>query len=149
MSGTSLDGLDVALIEISGEGRDLTAEYLEGRSVALRDTGEFLKGLASGGAATAREIAEASHEFTQIHVSAIRELIGASRVDLISAHGQTVYHDRRSVGSCSNPHRLLRPSVARLFTICAKLTSRPEDRVPRSLPLRTPSFSRANRADGR
>lgn len=92
MSATSLDGLDVALIEISGEGRDLTAAFVAGHSVGLGETGEFFEKFAAGTPATARDVAVACREFTETHATAIRELVGSDPVDLICVHGQTVYH---------------------------------------------------------
>lgn len=92
MSGTSLDALDVALIEVAGTGVAMDVEFVAGRSVPLGSVGDFLRSFAQGQSATAADIARATHEFSNLHLQAIRELLGGSSVDLISIHGQTVYH---------------------------------------------------------
>jgi len=92
MSGTSLDGLDVALIEVTGTGLAMDVAFIAGSSVPLGSVGDFLRSFAGGQPATAAEIAVASHEFSSLHLHAIRQLLGGSSADLISIHGQTVYH---------------------------------------------------------
>lgn len=92
MSGTSLDGLDVALVEIEGTGLDLRVRFVSGRSVSLGQVGAFLRGFSQSVPASAKVISEANHEFARLHVDAIRDIVGDATVDLISVHGQTVYH---------------------------------------------------------
>jgi 1,6-anhydro-N-acetylmuramate kinase len=92
MSGTSLDALDVALIEVAGTGMAMDVRFVAGHSVPLGSVGDFLSSFAQGYPATAEEIAEATHEFSNLHLQAIRELLGGASADLISIHGQTVYH---------------------------------------------------------
>lgn len=92
MTGTSLDGLDAALVEIEGQGLAMRAKLIRGISKPIGPAAATLRALADGAALTAQQIAEASHAFTNAHIHAVRELLQAERVGLISVHGQTVFH---------------------------------------------------------
>jgi anhydro-N-acetylmuramic acid kinase len=92
MSGTSLDGVDAALLRTDGvrvERSDftLTLPYSEEFRARLRAA------LGQGG-----PLPEIEHELTLIHAQAVRQLIekadGVS-VDLIGFHGQTIFHRPR------------------------------------------------------
>lgn len=95
MTGTSLDGLDVALVEVSGHGLELRARYVAGHSLELGEVGEGLAILAEGGAMTASQITRLQLDFAKVHVRALRELLDlrkSEKPDLIAIHGQTLYH---------------------------------------------------------
>jgi anhydro-N-acetylmuramic acid kinase len=92
MSGTSLDALDAALVEIQGQAREIRARFVRGRSVPLGTLAAPLRRLAEGQAMTAREIAELSREFALLHACLVRGLLDGETCDLVCAHGQTVYH---------------------------------------------------------
>lgn len=93
MSGTSLDGIDAAVIRTDGErveelGPALTVPYDGAFRERLRDV---LKDVADD------RIPAVSRELTLLHAEAVRRLLGlagwsASRVDVIGFHGHTVFH---------------------------------------------------------
>ena len=91
MTGTSLDGLDVALVRIHGYGLAMQAELARGVSLPLGRIGPGLRALAEQQPLTARAITELMAGFSALHVEAVREL-KAERLDLVVVHGQTVYH---------------------------------------------------------
>ena len=91
MSGTSLDGIDVAAIETDGEARvaagpALTMPYPD-------DFRERLRGVLGGGR---DRIAAVEAELTRLHAAAIAEFRApASRrstIELIGFHGHTILH---------------------------------------------------------
>ena len=89
MSGTSLDGVDAALIEtdgmaVHGFGRALTIPYGSGLRGQLRQ----LIGL--GEAAPADLVAEVGGRLTMAHADAVLAVGGAA--ELIGFHGQTILH---------------------------------------------------------
>ncbi len=91
MSGTSLDGVDVALLETDGEtqvrpGRALTLPY----SAALRADLRSLLDQAEGLAEDDPFLLATEHALTLHHVEAIRTLGEAA--ELIGFHGQTILH---------------------------------------------------------
>lgn len=92
MTGTSLDGLDAALVEVEGRGLSMRAKFVRGLSKPIGPAAATLRALADGSALTAEQIARAAHDFTQAHIEAVRELLKGERVDLVSVHGQTVFH---------------------------------------------------------
>lgn len=99
MTGTSLDGLDAALIAVTGHGLDLYASLV---GTASFDLGELHPGLrhdlrrmASGEALTPLAFLLAARRLGELHAHAVESLCrreGATTIDLVVAHGQTIWH---------------------------------------------------------
>ncbi len=100
MSGTSLDGIDAALIETNGEG-EVRAIAFRGESYSahargvLRDAATLA--LAFDHPRFNPEIAAAADLVTRSHILAVRKLLVDARVspndvDVIGFHGQTIAH---------------------------------------------------------
>jgi anhydro-N-acetylmuramic acid kinase len=101
MSGTSADGIDVALARISGAPPRLKAKLLGHTSLsfpaALRK--EILH-VAEGRQITANELSQLNFRLGEVFADAAlkactRFRVSRSRVDLIGSHGQTVFHQGR------------------------------------------------------
>jgi anhydro-N-acetylmuramic acid kinase len=102
MSGTSLDGVDVALIETDGEsvaafGPAQTFPYQEADREVFRRATAAARALKDRAERPA-PLAEAEQLVTLRHTEAVEafleaEGIAASDVDLVGFHGQTVFHD--------------------------------------------------------
>ncbi|MBX3358262.1 MAG: anhydro-N-acetylmuramic acid kinase [Phycisphaeraceae bacterium] len=92
MTGTSLDGLDAALVEVDGSGLGMTARVLRAHSVSLDPIGSDLRALASQAPMTAGVIAALSRNLALRHAEAVRDLLAGESADLICVHGQTVFH---------------------------------------------------------
>lgn len=92
MTGTSLDGLDAALIAIEGHGLAMSARFIRAVSRPLGVIAEPLRRLADQQPMTAGDIARASRDFALLHADALRELAGSDKLDLACIHGQTVFH---------------------------------------------------------
>ena len=94
MTGTSLDGIDVALVRITGQGLSLQAELLQHHSAALDPLVPQLRAFSQQQPATAGAVAELALRFGSLHARVLRELIDRTgcRPDLIALHGQTVFH---------------------------------------------------------
>ncbi|WP_416139014.1 anhydro-N-acetylmuramic acid kinase [Halomonas sp. HK25] len=98
MSGTSLDGIDAALVEIDNTPSDtrprLLATHAEPMPAALRAR---LWGLCHAERASFAELAEAEDAFCRLQAQAVTALLAASdtprdTVAAIGSHGQTVEH---------------------------------------------------------
>ena len=93
MSGTSLDGVDAAVIETDGEtltafGPTAYRPYSEAERSVLRSALGKWPGTA--------DVAEAARIVEEAHLVLISELLetpAAGRIDLIGLHGQTLAHD--------------------------------------------------------
>lgn len=103
MSGTSADGIDVALAEVHGAPPKLRTRLLQHASRRMPDAlrKEVLR-IAEGGGCTSGEISQLNFRlgmaFAEAAVSACREFrVAMSRVELIGSHGQTVFHRGRGV----------------------------------------------------
>ena len=101
MSGTSMDGIDAALIETDGE--DIVARLCS-VSVAYDEPfrGKLGRALQDASGITSREqrpgcLGDVEHELTERHAAAVDSLLrdagkAPSDIDLIAFHGQTVLH---------------------------------------------------------
>jgi anhydro-N-acetylmuramic acid kinase len=92
MTGTSMDGLDVALVSIAGQGLGISAAMVSMRHFPLGELVGPLRALAAQEPLAARRIAETSTALARLHADAVRELAGEQPLDLVAVHGQTVYH---------------------------------------------------------
>jgi anhydro-N-acetylmuramic acid kinase len=94
MTGTSIDGLDVAAIRVTGHGLEQSVQLLGHDHTPLGSLGAPLRDLADQVPATAGEIARLAHDFGRLHAETIRALLERCSVspDLIAVHGQTVFH---------------------------------------------------------
>jgi len=92
MCGTSIDGLDVALLRIDGRGIGMQAEVVRWME---RPFGELAAGLRLAAVQEplpAANLASLGRELAELHVTLIEELLDGGRCDLIAVHGQTVFH---------------------------------------------------------
>ena len=92
MTGTSLDGLDVALLRLTGTGLDMTAELLATESLSLGKLAEPLRALADQKPQPIGEIARLAADLSRLHIRALEKLGRGHRFDLVCVHGQTVFH---------------------------------------------------------
>jgi anhydro-N-acetylmuramic acid kinase len=101
MSGTSLDGIDVALLRTDGEdivdrGPSATYPYRPDQQALLHDALQEAKSLADRQARPGI-LAEAERELTEWHAGAVatfleENVLTESEIDVIGFHGQTVIH---------------------------------------------------------
>src|SRR5262245_32141951 len=92
MTGTSIDSIDAALIEITGRRLDMSARLLRGASAPLGTLAPRLRRLADQEPMTAGDIARLSHEFSMAHIPVILDAAGGVQPTFLAIHGQTVFH---------------------------------------------------------
>jgi anhydro-N-acetylmuramic acid kinase len=118
MSGTSVDGVDAALCELSGRGRGslkvkLLAEYTENYSPALRRRVLAACEAQGGGSAEICELNFLIGEIFARSANGVMRRAGfkAAEVDLIGSHGQTVAHLPPGRGGAASTLQLGEPAV--------------------------------------
>jgi anhydro-N-acetylmuramic acid kinase len=110
ISGTSVDGIDAALVELGGQGYDLTVSFIQGLAYPYpEDLRQQILALCAGEAIALDHLATLDDAVAQTFAAAAQALIAqAGPADLIASHGQTVFH--RPVGrptlSSQGPTRL-------------------------------------------
>lgn len=92
MTGTSIDGLDVALVRIEGFGLEMRVTPERHASRSLGSLAGELRAAAEEHAMTARAFASLAWRFGELHADAIHELVADAPIDLVVAHGQTIVH---------------------------------------------------------
>lgn len=102
MSGTSCDGLDIALIEVSGSGENLKYIFLAGKTITYSQPqkNSIVKVLSSD-KIDIKYISQLNFYLAQIWaemvISFLKEIdIPISQIDLVSSHGQTIWHQPAS-----------------------------------------------------
>jgi len=103
MSGTSADGIDVALAEVSGAPPRLRTQLVAHASRRMPDIlrKEVLR-IAEGAACTSGEISQLNFRlgmaFADAAIAACKEFrVALSRIKVIGSHGQTIFHQGRPV----------------------------------------------------
>lgn len=97
MSGTSIDGIDIALIETDGEGYARAGEFMtHPYDRAFRE--KLREAFGPKAAARGPEILALERDLTELHAAVVsgfllRYRIAAEQIDLIGFHGQTLWHD--------------------------------------------------------
>jgi 1,6-anhydro-N-acetylmuramate kinase len=99
MTGTSLDGLDTALVKIAGTGLAMKVELLCHLAQPLPDKlrGNLLS-LASGEAHEPTVYMQAARSIGEVYASGIEQLLAEHpdlTCDFVTAHGQTIWHAPR------------------------------------------------------
>ncbi len=94
MSGTSVDGIDSALVEISGGGEDIQVQFIAGATYPYPERlRSQILAVCEGAALTMAELADLDDAIAiQFAQAAIAIQVGYSQADLIGSHGQTVFH---------------------------------------------------------
>jgi anhydro-N-acetylmuramic acid kinase len=106
MSGTSLDGVDAALVEITGSGEDTRIQLKHFVSVPFaNDVQTELLRVASQTPVPAQVISHLNFLLAKLYTEAITQLceeadIELNQVDLIGSHGQTIFHQSEPAPFC-------------------------------------------------
>ncbi|MEO0477419.1 MAG: anhydro-N-acetylmuramic acid kinase [Planctomycetota bacterium] len=100
MTGTSLDGLDAALVRITGTGLAMRAELLGHHSAPLSDgLRSTLMSLASGAAHQPIIFMQAARDLGELYADGVEHLFSSglvspsATIDFVTAHGQTIWHE--------------------------------------------------------
>ncbi len=107
ISGTSVDGIDAALAEITGTELDLKVELLAASTFSYpAQLRSRILDVCAGAAVTMAELAELDDAIAEEFARAALTInSGYSQAELIGSHGQTVYH-RPPGETASRPARL-------------------------------------------
>jgi anhydro-N-acetylmuramic acid kinase len=94
ISGTSVDGIDAALVEITGQELDLKVELLAGATYPYPpELREKILALCAGEDISMAELAEIDDAIAFVFAQAAQNIqIAHQPATLIGSHGQTVYH---------------------------------------------------------
>ncbi len=98
MSGTSCDGIDIALIDIMGQGKMISYELLHSYHKAYNPTQKkYLLDTLESGKIDLKSVSQLNFYLAKVWFEAIKEMLikenlDAREIDLIGSHGQTIYH---------------------------------------------------------
>lgn len=96
MSGTSADGIDVAMVRVTGRGFRLRFELLgHEHSAYPQAVREAVLRAMNAGRAPVAELARLNFLLAELYAGAVRKAhrkTGAPKIDLVGCHGQTIYH---------------------------------------------------------
>ena len=98
MSGTSLDGLDIALCRFTGSGPDSEVEILAFETVAYEhDFKQEIRGIFSRRDADLEKVCLLNRWIAQQHAAMVlaclhKWKVSPGEIDLLASHGQSIYH---------------------------------------------------------
>lgn len=94
MSGTSLDGVDAALVRIVPRGRGYAVELERFETIPFAEyVRDRIRAAVAPHAASAPELARLHVELGEIFGDAARAVAGSAALDYVASHGQTIFHD--------------------------------------------------------
>jgi 1,6-anhydro-N-acetylmuramate kinase len=95
MTGTSIDGIDAAIVRVEGAGLDMRATLVHRVSRELRELADPLRRAADQTPMTAAAFARLAAQFGRMHADVIADAMDGLNIplDLVSLHGQTVVHE--------------------------------------------------------
>ncbi|NGP77427.1 anhydro-N-acetylmuramic acid kinase [Balneolaceae bacterium YR4-1] len=102
MSGTSLDGLDIALCDVTGSGTDTSVDLVRFDTISYdRNTREALSEITSVEQAELEKVCIMNARLGELHAQMILDTldkwsIKPLDVDCIASHGQTIFHAPKS-----------------------------------------------------
>ncbi|MEX0137386.1 anhydro-N-acetylmuramic acid kinase [Bacillus nitratireducens] len=118
MSGTSLDGIDVALVHIEGNGVDSKVELIHFTTVPFcKDIKNEIQQALSIDTSNVQLICSLNFKLGLCFANAVKEVckkadLSLEQLDLISSHGQTIYHQPKQEGnSVSSTLQIGEPAV--------------------------------------
>lgn len=98
MSGTSADGVDVALVRIGGRGVEMKAELLRHHALPFEaDLKRLILRVRGDGACTFADLVAVGRRVSLAYAQCVREACAAAGIepaslDAVAAHGQTLFH---------------------------------------------------------
>ncbi|MBO3462710.1 anhydro-N-acetylmuramic acid kinase [Aetokthonos hydrillicola Thurmond2011] len=94
ISGTSVDGIDAALVDISGKDLDIKIQLVAGATYPYpNDLRERILDVCAGATLSMLELAELDDAIAFAFAQAAQNIqLGHEKASLIGSHGQTVYH---------------------------------------------------------
>ncbi len=117
MSGTSADGVDVALCEINGSPADMTANIIAGKTYdydrqmrhRILDSCDIQKSRVD-------DIAQLSFDLAEVFAESINDFLKSSgytaeQIDIIGSHGQTLWHNVLPDGRVNASLQIVEASV--------------------------------------
>ena len=94
MSGTSLDGIDAALVRLVPRGRSYEVDVLTFQTSPFSDVERTaLRQILPPNTGSTRAVAELHRTLGSAFAQAALRVAGESEVDFVASHGQTIYHD--------------------------------------------------------
>jgi anhydro-N-acetylmuramic acid kinase len=129
MSGTSLDGIDVAIVRITGSGLDSKVELLHFAGFPYEDDLRVaLKELCTLEHSNVARVCGMNFRLAELFAEAVRNTaaeagLAMDDIDLISSHGQTVWH----IPNADPDDRMLPKSTLQIgdLSVIAKRTGKP------------------------
>jgi anhydro-N-acetylmuramic acid kinase len=95
MTGTSLDGLDAALVRVVGSGLDMSVRLVAAVSLPLGDLAGVLGAMAAGRPHPPIDYLRAARRLGALHADAcvqLQQRRDGVAIDFVVAHGQTIWH---------------------------------------------------------
>lgn len=94
MSGTSIDGIDAALVRLLPRGNSYEADLLAFQTFAFAEEDlQALRAILPPNPGSTAGVARVHHRLGLAFAQAAKQIAGDASVDYIASHGQTVYHD--------------------------------------------------------
>ncbi|MEM8501788.1 MAG: anhydro-N-acetylmuramic acid kinase [Cyanobacteria bacterium P01_D01_bin.1] len=125
MSGTSVDGIDAALVDVTGEGYAISAKLIKGVVYPYsEEVRSRILSLCDNQPIAFAELAELDDEIAYHFVQATQALeIDLATVDLIGSHGQTLYHRPPSANQLGYTQQLGRGDLIARTTGCTTVSN--------------------------